>query len=447
MSTNTNGVLTLLATFTLTFAAVPVAYAQNGDGNAECASGLCGTPNQSGGGGCGCGGGSILVNNTDRGDTYQYSDDFDGDGMEDDFDNCPFAINIDQLDTDGDGIGDLCDNCLNAANELQLDADGDGVGDFCDTDADNDGVLNQQDNCELIANPSQLDSDNDAFGNACDDDDDNDNFKDPADNCPLHFNPDQVLPSDPSQCDLDSDSDGQPDSIDNCLAVVNFEQGDMDADGIGDACDGDTDGDGVANIADNCPRVADPSLLDGDRDGLGDACDERFCFVVKPSIDADVSPEHCLDPQTTFEVLSIAEDKASVGESRHLHIFANRENTPMRYTWTVINAPDGSDARVENPRGSVTYSSAFEYRYLKDQVARFTPDKAGTYELQLSAELVFPDPDYPTNNASRTTVLLVAEDTGENTGCECVDSKRGTSLLGVMMLLGMGGVFMLRRRR
>ena len=45
--------------------------------DAECSGGACGTPKQSGGGGCGCGGGSILINNTDLGDTYQYADDFE----------------------------------------------------------------------------------------------------------------------------------------------------------------------------------------------------------------------------------------------------------------------------------------------------------------------------------------------------------------------------------
>ncbi|MFC1612046.1 beta-propeller domain-containing protein, partial [Myxococcota bacterium] len=34
----------------------------------------CVQPANTGGGGCGCGGGSILVANTDRGDTYQYDD-------------------------------------------------------------------------------------------------------------------------------------------------------------------------------------------------------------------------------------------------------------------------------------------------------------------------------------------------------------------------------------
>ena len=69
----------------------------------ECAGGLCGTPTQTGGGcGCGC---SVLIAQTDLGDTYQYSDDYDNDGWEDDFDNCPFSANGDQLDGDGDGFG------------------------------------------------------------------------------------------------------------------------------------------------------------------------------------------------------------------------------------------------------------------------------------------------------------------------------------------------------
>ncbi len=34
--------------------------------------------------------------------------DTDGDGINDDLDNCPFVANPDQKDTDGDGIGDVC---------------------------------------------------------------------------------------------------------------------------------------------------------------------------------------------------------------------------------------------------------------------------------------------------------------------------------------------------
>jgi hypothetical protein len=35
--------------------------------------------------------------------------DFDGDGVADSVDNCPYTYNPDQTDTDGDGLGDVCD--------------------------------------------------------------------------------------------------------------------------------------------------------------------------------------------------------------------------------------------------------------------------------------------------------------------------------------------------
>ncbi|NMB74744.1 MAG: thrombospondin, partial [Myxococcales bacterium] len=87
----------LFIVLALLLVAVP-AFAQ---APGECSGGLCGTPNESGGGcGCGCGCGSILIANTDLGDTYQYADDYDEDGIEDDFDNCPFSPNRDQVDAD-----------------------------------------------------------------------------------------------------------------------------------------------------------------------------------------------------------------------------------------------------------------------------------------------------------------------------------------------------------
>jgi hypothetical protein len=92
--------------------------------------------------------------------------DTDGDGIDDDFDSCPSAINT-GTDTDGDGIDNACDNCLTIANANQANFDGDNRGDLCD-------------NCTFLANSSitptatqtitggQLDDDGDGFGNQCD---------------------------------------------------------------------------------------------------------------------------------------------------------------------------------------------------------------------------------------------------------------------------------------
>jgi hypothetical protein len=95
--------------------------------------------------------------------------DADSDGMPDQYDNCPFAANLDQDDLDNDGIGNACDeatdtdgdgaddtvdNCPRLANPAQLDGDGDGAGDVCD-------------NCPEDANPDQNDGDANGTGDAC----------------------------------------------------------------------------------------------------------------------------------------------------------------------------------------------------------------------------------------------------------------------------------------
>ena len=107
--------------------------------------GDCGTPNQSGGGGGG--GGSVLIANTDLGDTYQNADDYDDDGVEDPSDNCMRVSNPYQYDRDGDGIGDACDNCLDNFNPKQINSDWDDLGDACDDDDDGDGVSDSLDTC------------------------------------------------------------------------------------------------------------------------------------------------------------------------------------------------------------------------------------------------------------------------------------------------------------
>jgi len=71
------------------------------------------------------------------------------------------------IDTDGDGIEDDADNCINVPNSNQLDFDGDTQGDDCDEDADNDGINNDiEDNYSSLdpLNPSDALEDTDSDG-------------------------------------------------------------------------------------------------------------------------------------------------------------------------------------------------------------------------------------------------------------------------------------------
>ncbi len=432
------------------------AWAQAGG---ECSGGACGTPMTSGGSQpcyctdgsiCDCDGavGSILIANTDTGETYQYSDDYDEDFWEDDFDNCPYIFNQDQLDTDGDGFGDLCDNCPRVADRFFLDSDGDGEGDVCDVDADNDGVPNLEDTCPLIANPkmmldnvlAQKDTDGDGMGDACDTDDDGDDKLDFDDNCPLVFNPLQKN-TDPNAfgdaCDEDADKDNIKDSKDNCRTVANPDQLDSDDDTIGDACDADLDNDQINNLLDNCPNKPNADQMDADRDGKGDACDSRFCWVIN-------NDEHnCLDPKDLFRVFS-TNTLVNTGESVRLRLFANRIAASINYKWIVEQAPAGSNAAVTNPAGSVSVSTPYEYHYNKGQVATFTADEPGEYKIKLVGKLAFPD----TNNSNwareHSYVMSITAEGESMGGCSVAGATSQASLgfiLAGLMLLGF------RRRR
>ena len=254
--------------------------------------------------------------------------DDDGDGVEDEVDNCPAASNAAQTNTDRDAFGNACDDdddgdgVADAQDALpldrteSLDADQDGIGDNADTDDDNDNITDVSDNCLLLANSDQLNTDGDAQGNACDADDDNDGVADTADRFPLNV-----------AVSVDTDLDGFANSwnaacnaacqaaagvtLDNCPANANADQANADGDSQGNVCDLDDDNDGIAdtddrfplnasasadtdadgapntwlascNIAcqlasglqlDNCPDVANVDQLNTDGDAQGNACD------------------------------------------------------------------------------------------------------------------------------------------------------------------------------
>ena len=422
--------------------------------NPECTQNLCGSPQQNGGGcGCGCGG-SILYNYTDDGKTFSYSDDADGDGIPDDFDNCPFVPNRDQADSDGDGVGDACDNCPKVPNADQKDTNGNGIGDACDPDIDGDGILNAIDNCPGVYNPDQkmtnksLITNPKQLGDACNPDIDGDGVPNAIDNCPLVANPAQN-PSDPAtfkaqglECTADSDGDGIPDHLDNCPYVKNADQKITNKDPktnpkmLGDACNPDIDGDGIPNEKDNCPTVYNPDQADSDRDGIGDACDPDFCLVVDGR-----HPEACLDPNRPFAVGAGIDGSPATGQELKLPFFANRKNAAIRYTWAVVEKPAGASSSIDNSRGAVSYSSSgFQYYYLNGKQPTIKPDVAGTWRLRLHGELVFDDKVFPGNVvADHDLVMTVVRGSGAN----C--STAGAVPMGAVLVAAFA--LLLRRRK
>ena len=429
------------------FLAPAAAWAQG----AECPGGLCGTPNQSGGGGgCGCGCGSVLVAMTDRGDTYQFADDFDGDGIEDEFDNCAFAANYEQTDGDGDLVGDACDRCFNVPDSLQSNIDGDDLGDACDLDIDGDGKLNGADNCQLVPNASQVNTDDDGEGDACDLDDDNDGIPDITDPCRL------AAVAGANNCDDDADGDGIPGASDNCPDIANAQRGadgqqlDLDADGVGDACDLDRDGDEISNSVDNCVGVANPSQLDVDMDGQGDAgdwtggaesCDNRECFVIG----GDAA--NCLDPQQAFAIyLTLvgeqAQGKFQLDDEIVVALFSNRLGQMHSWTARFTKMPSDSNASLINGKdaGATAVDSPQVANCLRMEGGvctemnniRFAPDQPGEYEIRVTATLPGTDPLGPTN----ATYTIVAEVAGEPKG-GCAAASGGLAALALGLLLAL----------
>ena len=88
----------------------------------------------------------LLGGTTGWKNTYGYKTvdcvDTDGDGFNDDLDNCPDVYNLLQTDADDDLIGSACDNCPAAYNPSQADSDDDGMGNACDNKCPNLDELN-----------------------------------------------------------------------------------------------------------------------------------------------------------------------------------------------------------------------------------------------------------------------------------------------------------------
>ena len=104
--------------------------------------------------------------------------DTDGDGVEDDFDNCPNLYNPNQANADGDALGDACDGCPEDPNKIEPGECGCGV---ADTDSDLDGTADCNDSCP--EDPDKTDPGICGCG-VEDIDSDSDGIMDCGDNCP-----------------------------------------------------------------------------------------------------------------------------------------------------------------------------------------------------------------------------------------------------------------------
>ncbi|MCA9541219.1 MAG: OmpA family protein [Myxococcales bacterium] len=277
--------------------------------------------------------------------SYGVDHDHDDDGIDDDFDLCPFepenrdGIRDDDgcpeqplpalkpwqaagppTDADGDRIPDELDLCPSDPEDFDgfLDTDG------CpEADDDGDGLADAQDHCPRVAETLDgfkdddgcpevgPDTDGDGIGDfqeLCPNEPESRNGVRDFDGCPevipaaaapTGYAPlaEGPAPLPPLPQSRDTDGDGLPDVDDLCPTAAE----DLDGYADGDGCpDDDDDGDGVADAADACPRVAGdapdgcPKVgPDADGDGIGDADDD--CPLEPETIDgvrdADGCPE------------------------------------------------------------------------------------------------------------------------------------------------------------
>ncbi len=228
--------------------------------------------------------------------------DGDGDGIDDEVDNCPEVFNAGQENADQDEYGDACDTCPGLFNTEQTDTDGDGIGDGCDAcpldpdkvqpgvcgcgivdgDSDGDGALNCDDGCP--DDPNKQAPGLCGCGDVDTGDSDNDGEPDCLDAC--LDDPDKRLPG-ICGCgvpDTDTDGDGTPDCFDQCPEDPNKTIPQVCGCGESDA---DDDNDGLPQCQDNCPDDADTSLLDSDGDGVGDVCDVCVDDANPDQLDTD----------------------------------------------------------------------------------------------------------------------------------------------------------------
>ncbi|MFK7922252.1 MAG: thrombospondin type 3 repeat-containing protein [Bacteroidia bacterium] len=242
--------------------------------------------------------------------------DYDNDGIDDLFDNCPTTPNADQIDKDGNGVGDACEN------PSVIDSDGD-------------DWPNNLDNCPSNNNNTQYDHNNDGIGNYCD----------PAlASCVSH----------PPSCLnggllVEGYISNPRSSACLCICPSHFTGPSCASGGSGPpnypgyAISSDRDSDGIANVSDNAPYIANSSQTDSDGDGIGDATDN--CYLTANASQTDTDGDGIGDDCESFAFpVRLLSYEAEIKSGRiHLNWVTGEENN--NHFFIVDKSSDGQDFR------------------------------------------------------------------------------------------------------
>ena len=324
--------------------------------------------------------------------------DEDGDGINDDADNCPNDSNASQsnndladeiayvdddlpiqgdacdLDDDNDGMPDEFEErypgeLFPFVNDASDDADSDGITNIDEyrngtiptdplspsPDTDKDGVPDATDNCPLAPNADQSDTpDGDGIGDICDDDDDNDIMSDafeiyygldPLDSSDATDNPDEdafinfeeyAFGTNPNATTLDSDSDGLPDSFEVALDLNHL--------------DTDTDGDMLDDHYEifNALDPLNSSDAEGDTDGDTFTNLDEYLFGTNPNdATADTDGDGLPD---TFEIATLLTSHLSAdsdGDNLSDYEEVNYDGDPYNYIPGADTNPNASDTDAD----------------------------------------------------------------------------------------------------
>jgi OmpA-OmpF porin, OOP family len=174
-------------------------------------------------------------------------------------------------DRDGDGYNDDVDQCPDEPEDFDGFKDEDGCP---DPDNDQDGILDVNDKCPNVPENFNGIEDEDGCPEGVDGDRDGDGIPDSKDKCPDQPEDRDGFQDEDGCPDLDNDKDGIPDKKDQCPNDPEDRDGFEDEDGCPDP---DNDKDGIPDVKDKCPN--DPETYNGYQDE--DGCPDKGNVIIQ----------------------------------------------------------------------------------------------------------------------------------------------------------------------